>query len=539
MADDSCSSASSLPDLEPVELAPQPDHVRPETSQHGGATDGPHILKLLTGDALHGQKEADPASIWDEEPQAAFSHWETEVKEETRRLMAQTCPDELCESELYGYPKWPPEMKDPQYFRNELMKMRNDPRQNPNHGRSMEDQEFWNEAARLPWAKVLLRKEQFWTERRNAWLQQYGKVIRGNRGRLQVAEQLEECSMELKRLVTPVLHYRVVEGLLVTALEEACELELHLSDFLEGPGRPLCLELLAACERLKHEPEKQAQMMQEELDGRLREAQDVALKEQEQQLRQQARTIIDMDGLRIALEYGQKCRKDGLVEYHRGNWDEALHSWRQGDLALRRFRAPLRCEVENGMLRELHGSVLRNLSQAALRAGCYQEALDASERAIALQGGRGLTEENAPWDVLGVGLEAAGEIDVKAWFRRHVALEALGQMQEAASCLQYIEEAAMGRADGERLRQDCQRCRDKLRQRQSRGKEEERRMLQRSLKSGVFSQQRDGCEQAGFQAPRTETLIPESSAASAEPRGRRTVPSNLRNLVVMAKDLLV
>ena len=27
------------------------------------------------------------------------------------------------------------------------MKMKNDPRTNPNHGRSMEDQEFWNEAA--------------------------------------------------------------------------------------------------------------------------------------------------------------------------------------------------------------------------------------------------------------------------------------------------------------------------------------------------------------------------------------------------------
>ena len=36
--------------------------------------------------------------------------------------------------------------KDPQYFRNELVKMKNDPRSNPNHGRSMEDQEFWNEA---------------------------------------------------------------------------------------------------------------------------------------------------------------------------------------------------------------------------------------------------------------------------------------------------------------------------------------------------------------------------------------------------------
>lgn len=48
----------------------------------------------------------------------------------------------------------PPCRKDPQYFRNELMKMRNDPRNNPNHGRSMEDQEFWNEVRgqlKNPW----------------------------------------------------------------------------------------------------------------------------------------------------------------------------------------------------------------------------------------------------------------------------------------------------------------------------------------------------------------------------------------------------
>lgn len=77
------------------------------------------------------------------------------------------------------------------------------------HGRSTSG---LKESGRFSWYKL--------TSGRCARLQQYGKVIRGNRGRLQVAEQLEECSMELKRLVTPVLHYRVVEGLLVTALEE-------------------------------------------------------------------------------------------------------------------------------------------------------------------------------------------------------------------------------------------------------------------------------------------------------------------------------
>lgn len=42
--------------------------------------------------------------------------------------------------------------------------------------------------------------------------------------------------------------------------------------------------------------------------------------------------------------------------------------------------------------------------------------------------------------------------------------------------------------------QSCQCCTPSLRP------ASRRRMLQRSLKSGVFSQQRDGCEQAGFQA---------------------------------------
>lgn len=493
---DSGSSCSSLPPLEPVDLppaaAPAPHGPNGPNGANGELREGAaHVFKFDTPGTQRRCPSPEPASIWDEEESEAApeSQWDAEVKQETRRLMAPTCQEEFSETSL-GYPKWPEEMKDPQYFRNELMKMRNDPRKNPNHGRSMEDQEFWNEAARLPWAKVLLRKEQFWTQRRNVWLQQYGKVLRDNRGRLAVAEELEECSMELKRLVTPLLHYRVIEGLLLTALEEANELGLPLSEFIEGPGRSgVALELWAACERLKEDPGRQAQLLQEELDGRMREAQSLALKEQELQLKDQPRGIIDMEGLRVAMEYGQKCRKDGLVEYHRGNFDEALHSWRQGDVALRRFRAPFRCEVENGMLRELHSSLLRNLSQAALRVGHPTEALDAAERAIALRGGRGLGRD-ASWDVLGVGLEAAGEIDVKAWFRRHLALEALGDVQEAAKCLQYIEEAATSRADGDRLRQDCQRCRSKLRQRQQRGNEEERRMLQRSLQGGVFSEKR-------------------------------------------------
>ncbi|CAL1168464.1 unnamed protein product, partial [Cladocopium goreaui] len=282
---DSGSSCSSLPPLEPVDLppaaAPAPHGPNGPNGANGELREGAaHVFKFDTPGTQRRCPSPEPASIWDEEESEAApeSQWDAEVKQETRRLMAPTCQEEFSETSL-GYPKWPEEMKDPQYFRNELMKMRNDPRKNPNHGRSMEDQEFWNEAARLPWAKVLLRKEQFWTQRRNVWLQQYGKVLRDNRGRLAVAEELEECSMELKRLVSPLLHYRVIEGLLLTALEEANELGLPLSEFIEGPGRSgVALELWAACERLKEDPGRQAQLLQEELDGRMREAQSLALK---------------------------------------------------------------------------------------------------------------------------------------------------------------------------------------------------------------------------------------------------------------------
>ena len=224
---DSSSSCASLPPLEPV--------VVEHADVPARSVETAHVFKFETPNAGD-TGDVDPASIWDEDVPSAESRWDVEVKEETRKSMMPSCQEELCETHL-GYPKWPEEMKDPQYFRNELMKMKNDPRTNPNHGRSMEDQEFWNEAARLPWAKVLLRKEQFWTERRNVWLQQYGQIIRCNRGRLDALEQLEDCSMEIKRLVTPLLHYRVIEGLLLTALEEASEVNLSLSEFLEGPGR--------------------------------------------------------------------------------------------------------------------------------------------------------------------------------------------------------------------------------------------------------------------------------------------------------------
>jgi len=144
-----------------------------------------------------------------------------------------------------------------------------------------------------------------------------------------------------------------------------------------------------------------------------------------------------------------------------------LESWRQGDGALRRFCAPEACLEENALLARLHGRLLGALAQAALRLESWSEALDAAERA----------------------LELCGE-DCKAWYRRALALEALGRFDASRASLARLQELLVGRADRERLERDCQRRRLRLVFLEARHRAEQRRMLRRGLQRGVFGEGR-------------------------------------------------
>jgi len=376
-------------------------------------------------------------------------------------------PEELADiyEEEFGYPKWPEEMQDPDYFRREFAKMRTDPRYNKNLGRSMDDPEFWNEAARAPWAKVLLRKEQHWTDRRNVWLQQYNTVVRNNRRREELGELLEDCPGEVKRLVAPMLKYKVVEALLFSVSDEARELG---TSFRELVAREETLqELRSARRRLDAGGEAEARRLQENLDDMMQRATQAIAEEKKRDEHARGRVLIDMHGLKMALDFGQKCKKDGLIVWQRGNAEEALGSWRQADETLRRFRAPARCINENNMIIELHSAILRNVAQAAIRLERWNEALDAADRAIELQ-----------------------QDDHKAWFRRACALEGLGDLEGARKCLAEVENAAVGRPDRDRIVHDCGQKRERLQAQQERHAADQQRMLQRGLSSGVFSSDR-------------------------------------------------
>merc|ERR1719230_2100792 len=113
-----------------------------------------------------------------------------------------------------------------------------------------------------------------------------------------------------------------------------------------------------------------------------------------------------------------------MIEWERGNHEEALASWRQAEEALRKFKAPESDKNGNKIIAELHIAVLKNVAQAAIKCEYYTEALDAADDAIKID-----------------------SEDHKAWFRRACALEGLGLLEPAEEALIRIEELAVGLPD--------------------------------------------------------------------------------------------
>lgn len=372
--------------------------------------------------------------------------------------------------------------------------MQTDPRHNKNLGRSMQHPDFWNEAVRKPWAKVLLRREQFWTERKSAWLGQLETISRNNRAREVAVECLEDCPADVKRLVMPVLRYKIVESMVLGLLDEAQETGVPFEDLIQR--EETIKELRAARRRLDDGGAEEAARMLHDLDALSARAGQMLEAQRKEEERARGRVLIDMQGLKIALDFGQKAKRDGLLEWQQGRAEEALASWRQGDDALRRFRPPRRCTREAEMLATLQGALLRNLSQAALRLERWGEALEASERALELD-----------------------PEDHKAWFRRACALEGMSDFDGARECLGCVEELAVGRNDRQRLERDCRRKRERFRALEEHSRAEHGRMLRRGCRLGVFGSGRAGLPPA---SPATPAALAAGGGRGA-PRSQRSL----------------
>mmetsp|Transcript_5411 Transcript_5411/g.8798 ORF Transcript_5411/g.8798 Transcript_5411/m.8798 type:complete len:714 (-) Transcript_5411:13-2154(-) len=409
------------------------------------------------------------------------------------------CSDEQMEQE-YGYPATPDDHKDPTWWKKEGFRLATDPRHNPSLlvTGPKNGQDFWDNAMRYPWAKTILKKEAHWNSRRNVWSEQYKNIKELNESRAAVGELLEDCPTEIKRLVAPILRYKLVQGFLRSLDNEAKKHGIPFQQLLQKSENISALRE-ARC-RLDAGGEEAAKEMQDDFDFIQRREKELADAEQKRKEHESGRVVIDMAGLKLALETGQKCKQNGLREWQNDSIEDALVSWREGDEILKRFRAPYHRIKENQMIIELHGALLKNISQAAIKLERWSEALEAADRVIDM-------------DV----------DDHKAWFRKACALEGLGMLDDVEKCLLRIQEIAVGRADRERITKDVDLKLERLQVLRERDKKTQQTMLQNALEKGFFSCERD-LEVA------EKTTLPDALSPEKRPLRRRAL-----NLLPTAK----
>eukprot|EP00435_Cladocopium_sp_Y103_P019283 s711_g4.t1 len=313
----------------------------------------------------------------------------------------------------------------------QLQREQTDPRENPNFFLSHEDPSFWNNAARKPHMKALLQSDDHWKLRKNTWLEQFQQVKQSNDFRREVADALEECTMATRRLVGPILHCRPVESHLMQVVGQAKERGVPFPQLVETAENQRIL--MDFRNTFDHEGEAGIHRIFQDWHHR-----EIKQSEERKQL-----AIVpaesSMKELQDGLGFATKYRKDGLVEWERGNHEDALKAWRLGCEALQRIRVPDTHPSEQKFFSEVKMALLKNRALAALKLNSWQEALDSSEQVLKLD-----------------------DQDHKAWFRKACALEGLGRLQEVEACLSMIDSIAVGRPDRDRLEQDTMMKREKV-----------------------------------------------------------------------------
>ncbi|CAE7640708.1 unnamed protein product [Symbiodinium pilosum] len=362
----------------------------------------------------------------------------------------------------WGYPEYDSKYDDAGWLSQQFRREADDPRENPNFFLTHEDPEFWNNAARKPHMKALMQSDDHWKLRKNTWLQQFQEVQTTNQFRRELADCLDECTMATRRLVTPMLHYRAVEAYLMQVVRQAQERGVPFPQFVEAPETQRML--FDFRNTVDTEGDKGADRIFQ--DWHQRGLKEKAAADERRKI-QGPQADSSMKEVHDGLSFATKYRKDGVVEWERGNAEDALKAWRLGCEALERIRVPETHASEQKFFSEVRVALLKNRALAALKLNCWQEALEAAE------------------DVL-----KTDDQDHKAWFRKACALEGLGRLQEVEKCLKMIDSIAVGRPDRDRLERETSAKREKVQALLSRDEASQQRMLKLGLQKGLFSQER-------------------------------------------------
>jgi len=455
-------------------------------------------------DALMQSYERTP--VFDESTREAWQAMIEKKKKEKEGQVNPTSNNWISEEQYkeWGYPQHDPKFKDKEWHREQMELDRTDPRHNPNLLRDQDDPEFWNHAARKPFSKAMLRSEQHWNSRRKTWMKQYERVQLTNQKREEIAELLEDCSIETKRVLTPIMKYTITQTLLNDLLETAKQQRQPFNKVLEDQDTRESLENVRR--KIDVGGEQAAETLMVEYDARWRSWADKLAAEKLKNDREE-RVIADTQTLAEVMNWGLKCKKDGLLEWEQGNVAEAHASWKQADDCLKQFKAADHEDEDNKTIYGLHISILKNLSQACIKLEYWTDAIEAADAATKL-------DPN----------------DHKAWFRKACALEGVGKIEEAENCLKMVDDASVGRADRVRISKEVEVKREKYHSIKEREKKINNRMVGKALKNGVFASKREDMlenvpeEQAPpeFAQKEAELPLPPTPVVTPDEFARRT-----------------
>lgn len=343
-------------------------------------------------------------------------------------------------------------------------------------------------------------------------MKQSSAATKVNQARLHV--RLKDAPPELKRVIGPYMHLKVLESMLLHWEKEALEVRMPLVQYVQSPEH--VARLRDVCSRLERGGEAEHQLMLEEINEMTRRAlkmqsdemirlEKEALEQEERERKAgRKRTVVsDIEEFSLALETAQERKREGLEMWQKGDKEGALEKWQKGVDMLTHYAPPLySVELKRNLGKEsdflvgLQSALLRNVAQAAISLGDWEEAMDAANRALNFS-----------------------EDDHKAWFRKSCALEGLERFEESLDCLAKIDHLSVGRPDQERLQTDVQKRRNKILEVKAKQRAREQKMVQASLKQGVFD--REG-ELSALQGPKQSlTVQPRKPVQPKVARGLR------------------
>jgi len=394
--------------------------------------------------------------------------------------------------------------------------------------------EFWAEFMKRPDAQAAYAAQRRLEEKKRLWLEERRKIEERGAQRKKVADALEDAPVDIKKLIAPIFHIRLVEAYLWQVYEECGQPQRSnataaLLDTAEEKKRRAFVERLRTDERVKSEVTNYRLNFHEGGEGRMEdmEKQIMALNRemelQEEKKREIKPQAIDVHTLKELLEYAQECKYLGNEKYAEGLYEEALQIYAQADEAMKKWKVDSKLRNESKWLTDSHLACLKNKSAAALNLELFQTALEAADQALKLD-----------------------DEDHKAWFRKVQALKGLGKFEDADTALTKLEDVAQWCPDRRRILRDCEVERKKIKVAKAKHKEGTKVMLGKALESGIFSNDRereleDATKNLELPAPRVAKPRLEAPKQPERPKAvedERPVDRKIQLTAALAGDLM-